>query len=121
MSKGLKILLVDDHDDTANMMRLLVERWGHHVDTAGNVSEAGRLAGLVPYDVLICDYSLPDGDGCDLLAGLLQHRPIVGIAVTGRAFPEDIERSLSAGYTAHLSKPVDLEKLRKILDSVEPH
>ena len=96
------------------MLARLLRMQGWQVETAGSVDEAVGKATAGRFDVLLCDLTLPDGDGCDLLERLLElpvvHPavPMTAIAVTGHAFPQDIARSRSAGFAHHVVKPVDM-------------
>lgn len=96
------------------MLSRLLRMQGWQVETAGTVDEAIGKATAGRFDVLLCDLSLPDGDGCDLLERLLDlpvvsaASPMTAIAVTGHAYPQDIARTRSAGFAHHVVKPVDM-------------
>ena len=108
----VKVLLVDDHADTNRSLQLLLGRRGYKVQTATSLTEARTLCDLEQFDALICDMNLPDGSGLDLLPQLTVHPPRLGaIIVSGYNTDEDIDRSLAAGYKAHLGKPVEIDKL----------
>ena len=107
-----KVLLVDDHADTNRSLVLLLGRRGYKVQSATSLAEARTLCDLEAFDVLVCDMNLPDGSGLDLLSQLTAHPPrLGGIIVSGYNTDEDIDRSLAAGYKAHLGKPVEIGKL----------
>jgi CheY-like chemotaxis protein len=109
--RKLRIMLVEDHRDTASVMSKVLTRSGHIVETAGSVHDAVGLAEK-PFDVIISDLGLPDGDGCDLmrqLAGRGQGAP--AIALSGLASEEDVRRCRDAGFVEHLAKPVDVNML----------
>lgn len=109
---AVKILLVDDHEDTNRSLVLLLGRRGYKVRAAASLSEAKVLCDMEMFDALVCDMNLPDGSGLDLLGQLTVHPPRLGaIIVSGYNTDEDIDRSLAAGYKAHLGKPVELDKL----------
>jgi len=67
------------------------------------------------FDVVLCDLVLPDGDGCDLVAELFLIRPVRAFAITGYGMPHDLARTQAAGFLAHLTKPVVVERLRIVL------
>jgi signal transduction histidine kinase len=111
-----KILLVDDHEDTCIGMKMLLERRGYRVRTANTVQGALNLAGQEKFDLLISDLGLPDGTGFDLMEKLRERgSEIRGIALSGFGMESDIEHSRAAGFSEHLIKPVNLERLDIIL------
>jgi signal transduction histidine kinase len=117
-SRPLRILLVDDHQDTCIALERLLVRRGHLVAAAQSVRSAMEAAGRNPFDLLISDIALPDGTGMELMACLRAMHPIRGIAISGFGMNGDIERSLSAGFSEHLVKPIKLEKLEVAIDRV---
>ncbi len=108
---GCRILLVDDHLDTARAMGRLLKRWGCEVRTADSVASALQIASATHFDLLISDIGLPDGSGLDLIRQLRGIYPIRGIAVSGFGMDEDVALSRKAGFTDHLVKPIDLTRL----------
>jgi signal transduction histidine kinase len=115
---GCRVLLVDDHIDTARAMGRLLQRWGCVVQTADTVASALQAAAAVRPDVLVSDIGLPDGSGLDLIRQLLTRHPVRGIAVSGFGMEEDVDRSRAAGFIEHLVKPVDLKRLEQTLRRV---
>jgi len=111
-TRSLRILLVEDHSATAKMMQLVLTSAGHTVEMAGDVATALELAGQHSFDLLVSDLGLPDGDGHALMRQLRQygHR-FPGIALSGYGQAEDIQRSLDAGFAAHLTKPASRESV----------
>jgi signal transduction histidine kinase len=110
-----RVLLVEDHPDTARAMSRLLKRWGCEVEVADSVSLALKAANALPFDIVISDIGLPDGSGMDLMRQLCARRPIKGIAISGFGMDEDVEQSRQAGFSEHLVKPVDLQKLEGAL------
>lgn len=108
---AVSVLLVEDHADTARAMSTLLNRRGYQVRPVHSMAEALRAASETEFDVLISDIGLPDGSGLELMSRLRQQRPIVGIALSGFGMEEDMERSRQAGFTEHLTKPVDFQQL----------
>lgn len=103
-----RIVVVEDHADTARVFTSLLKRAGydvHHADTAAAARESTRAG-----DFLICDIGLPDESGWSLMADLSQ-RGVNGIAVSGFATAEDKCRSAESGFLAHLTKPVEFENI----------
>jgi len=116
--QGLRLLVVEDHRDTAELLCSLLEMRGHKVTIAGNVQDALRLAGEGHFDLVVSDVGLPDASGYELMRELLTRMPIRGIAMSGWGRPEDIEKSREAGFSEHLTKPVALKKLEQAIDRV---
>jgi signal transduction histidine kinase len=115
---GCRVLLVDDHIDTARAMGRLLKRWGCVVETADSVRSALKVADGSKFDVLISDIGLPDGTGLDLIRQLQKRHSVRGIAVSGFGMEEDLNSSRSAGFLEHLVKPVDLSKLEAAIRRV---
>lgn len=113
---ALKILVVEDHGDSAHLLRVILERKGHEVTVAGDVAAALKIADSKGFNLLISDLGLPDGSGYDLLAELrTRGNKIHAIALSGYGQPEDVRRSLSAGFSQHLTKPVAPGRLAEAL------
>jgi signal transduction histidine kinase len=116
---GLHILLVDDHPDTCAALEKLLKLRGHSVTAANSMREAMEVAAAGgAFDLLISDVGLPDGNGMDLVRYLRTQRPIRGIAISGFGMDADISKSLEAGFSEHLVKPVKLEKLEAAIARV---
>jgi two-component system CheB/CheR fusion protein len=107
-SRPLRVLLVEDHADTAEMMTLLIGSMGHRVVTAGTVAEALAAVDRERPDLLVSDLGLPDGSGLDLVRELVARGDAIpAIALSGYGSPTDIRNSRAAGFAAHLVKPLD--------------
>jgi len=111
----MRILLVEDHEDSNRSLTNLLRRRGYHVQSALNFQSAVDLSATEEFDVLISDLALPDGSGIDLMQTLRSERPVLGIALTGFGMENDIRRSQEAGFKHHLVKPIDLNKLDLLL------
>lgn len=114
-SKRLRILLVDDHEDTRRIIARLLTQRGHTVFTAGSVGGGLECLATEHFDVLISDIGLPDGSGHELMRQARESQPVKGIALSGFGMEEDLERSLAAGFNHHLVKPVDFQNLQALL------
>jgi CheY-like chemotaxis protein len=112
---GQRVLIVDDHHDTLLAMADLLEMMGYAVETADSVAAALRTVEGGRFDVVISDIGLPDGSGLDLMRQLLARTPVRGIALSGFGMEEDQRRSLEAGFSEHLTKPIDLQQLEQAL------
>src|SRR5262245_20585949 len=112
----LKILLVDDHHDTCAALEKLLARRGHLVAVAHDVRSAMQAAVRNKFDLLISDIALPDGTGMDLMMQMREIANIPGIAISGFGNNGDIERSLQAGFSDHLIKPIKLDNLEAAME-----
>jgi PAS domain S-box-containing protein len=113
-----RILLVEDHEDTAMIMSSVLRHQGHVVRRAATVAGALQAAQAEPFDLIISDIGLPDGSGLDLMRQLRLRQPVRGIALSGFGMEDDIRRSRDAGFDEHLTKPVSLEVLESTLRRV---
>jgi HAMP domain-containing protein/signal transduction histidine kinase/ActR/RegA family two-component response regulator len=109
--QALRILLVEDHEDTNRSLTNLLRRRGYQVYSALNFRSALDLSAEKEFDVLISDLALPDGTGIDLIQRVQSDRPVLGIALTGFGMEDDIRKGREAGFQYHLVKPIDLNKL----------
>jgi DNA-binding response OmpR family regulator len=107
----LRVLIVEDHDDSREMLEHLLDRQGYAVSAAPSCGRARELAASAPFDMVICDIDLPDGDGVDLMRELRRQYLMTTIALTGLTRPSDIERCSKAGVHAFLAKPIAIEGL----------
>jgi two-component system CheB/CheR fusion protein len=122
---NLRILLVEDHADTAEAMASLLSLFGHRVTTAGSVAQAlaavaatAATAENGAFDLVISDLGLPDGSGLDLMRELSARQGLRGIALSGYGMEEDVRQSLEAGFERHLTKPVSLPQLQAVLREI---
>jgi two-component system, chemotaxis family, CheB/CheR fusion protein len=118
LPNSLRILLVDDHQDTCAALERLLTRRGHLVATAHTLRAAMETAGRNQFDLLISDIALPDGTGMELMSYLRALSGMRGIAISGFGMNGDIEKSLQAGFFVHLVKPVNLEKLEAAIEQI---
>ena len=116
---GLRIMLVEDHGPTARAMRKLLTSLGHRVSSAASLADARQALHGGTFDLLISDLGLPDGSGHDLMREVSRRGQVpVGIALSGYGMDEDLKRSAQAGFSAHLTKPVDLARLQSTIARV---
>jgi PAS domain S-box-containing protein len=116
--KPLRILLVEDHQDTRRALSRLLTHFGHKVVTADNVRRAMEIIDSDTINVLLCDIGLPDGSGYDVVSRARSKRPIKGVALTGFGTDADIRRSKEAGFDFHLVKPVNFQELQSVLEQL---
>lgn len=116
-----KILLVEDHHDTAYAMARLLNLSGFSVRTASTYRSAIQICDQEQFDLVISDVGLPDGSGYDLMREMLQRACTTrGIAVSGYGTDKDVEDSLRAGFAVHLVKPVEFNVLCDAIRRVMP-
>jgi two-component system CheB/CheR fusion protein len=117
---NLRLLLVEDHDSTREVLARILQRSGHRVHGAGTGAEAlDLLKSAGPFDAVISDLGLPDRNGFELLAQIHAVQPeLPAIALSGYGMDEDVKRAKQAGFIAHLVKPVPFDQLRVLLDHV---
>jgi DNA-binding response OmpR family regulator len=109
-----RILLVEDHEDTCDLVAFALMDSNYLVDTASTIEAALKLTQIENYNLLIFDSKLPDGSGlelCKLVRKFDQLTPIV--FYSGLAYEEDRIRALDAGAQAYLVKPVNIDELMK--------
>ena len=105
-----RILLVEDDGDTADVLQELLEDAGYQVRSARS-AKAALSVDLDTVDVVISDIGLPDLSGLDLMRSLQKHHRVRAVALSGYGTEADILASREAGFSAHLTKPVDFDRL----------
>ena len=115
-----RVLVVDDNEDAATMLAMLLEAWGHEVTTAGDGPAALRAVAEQHPELLLLDLGLPGMSGYEVASQLRAagERELRIVAVSGYGQPEDVARARAAGFDAHLTKPVDRVGLERILAGV---
>jgi signal transduction histidine kinase/ActR/RegA family two-component response regulator len=116
LSHTLKLLLVEDHPDTAKVMARLLRSLGHQVTTAHTVAATLDVAQNQQFDLVLSDLGLPDGSGLELMRELGQKHGLRGVAISGYGMDEDLAQSERAGFIAHLTKPVNLQQVQAVLN-----
>jgi PAS domain S-box-containing protein len=115
-----RLLVVDDHEPTLEVLGRLLTRAGHRVTATKSVADARAAADNGRFDAVISDLGLPDGTGFELMKFLRDTHGLRGIALSGYGTDEDLRRSQDAGFVAHLVKPVDMVELRRALSTLAP-
>jgi PAS domain S-box-containing protein len=117
----LDILLVEDHQDTADVMAQLIAGFGHNVIATGTVASALQAARQRHFDLVVSDIGLPDGTGLDLitaLRGIETGAHVPAVALTGYGSDDDVRRCLEAGFMSHLTKPVNFTLLEGLIEEI---
>jgi CheY-like chemotaxis protein len=112
----LRILVVEDHDDTRHMMVRLLSR-NHNVIEADSYDAALLRAAESPLDLVISDISLHDRSGVELMRELSAQHGVPGIAITGHPI-EDPKELTSAGFTTYFLKPICFDQLVRAISQV---
>ncbi|MGI9089400.1 MAG: response regulator [Chthoniobacterales bacterium] len=116
MSSGpLRIIVVEDHADTAEGLRRFLSSIGYKVYIAPDVASARGLAKAVEFDILLSDLRLPDGTGWDLMEELNAERPVRAIAMSGYNTDADIAKSMHVGFLHHIAKPLVPDHLSELI------
>ncbi|MGF7135024.1 PAS domain S-box-containing protein [Paraburkholderia sp. EB58] len=113
----LTILLIEDHVDTAEVMAQLIRGLGHEVTVVGLVADALAATQSASFDLIVSDVGLPDGTGLDFIKAFREHADVPAVALTGFGTDEDVRRCLGAGFTSHLTKPVNFGQLEQLIES----
>jgi PAS domain S-box-containing protein len=115
--KTVRVLLVEDHQDTAEIFELLLRRGGYEVRVANSLQSALAVA-REEFDVLLSDVGLTDGSGLDLMRTLRKTGKVKGIALSGFGTEEDVRASKEAGFATHITKPVNFGTLLEAIASL---
>jgi PAS domain S-box-containing protein len=113
-----RILLVEDHEPTRNVLAHMLQRRGYKVVVAGSAQAARKASALEKFDLVISDIGLPDSTGNELMKYLSVEFGLKGIALTGYGMEEDVEKCLASGFVTHLIKPVNVNALESAMASI---
>ncbi|WP_435017285.1 ATP-binding protein [Tundrisphaera sp. TA3] len=114
----LKLLLVEDDIATLRVLSRLLRGMAHRVTTADTLQDALAAFDADSFDLVISDIGLPDGSGIDLIRAIRRRDAVPAVALTGYGMQEDIQRCRDAGFSAHLTKPIDFRKLEVVIREV---
>lgn len=124
--KGIKVLLAEDNDLNAELATMLLEDLGMTVTRAADGQEVVDLFAEYPagtYDIILMDIMMPKMDGHQVakaIRAMYADRPdaeeIPIIALSANAFSEDVQASLDAGMNGHVSKPLNMEEVTKVIE-----
>lgn len=114
----LRILFIEDHEDTAWAVSKTLRSSGCIVMLAFTIAQALELVMNESFDLILSDLSLPDGTGIKLIHGIRSFCQTPAIAITGYAEPEDAKRCLEAGFDRHLAKPLNFATLLRNIEEL---
>jgi two-component system sensor histidine kinase BarA len=114
-----RVLLVDDNQVNLKLASELIHLWGHEVTEAEHGSQALEIYQTQDFDLIILDIQMPDIDGVSLLQMMREHDPddqTPVVALTANVLNDEADRLLELGFDYYLSKPIDEDKFRSLLD-----
>ena len=119
--RGVTVLIVEDHPDSRDMLRQVVESFGASVAVAPDGRQALRVVAWMRPDLILCDLRMPVIDGFGFI-DRLRHDPNLSrtavLAVTALGSDADVRRTWEAGFDGHLVKPVDYEVIAAQLERI---
>jgi CheY-like chemotaxis protein len=118
----LDVLIVEDDDDSREMLSEIITVLGYRAHAARDYPQALDAVGKAPPDVAFVDLGLPGVDGCEVARRLRKHpacQSLYLVALTGYGNPEDEAATRAAGFDEHLLKPLGVDRVRRVLSSVE--
>jgi signal transduction histidine kinase/outer membrane murein-binding lipoprotein Lpp len=109
---AIRLLLIEDHGDTGLILTRLLESAGYHVVYAATAAAGFAAFQAGEFDLVLSDIGLPDESGMDLIRRIRQLRPDTkGICLSGYGMEDDIRACHEAGFTEHVTKPVEMDRL----------
>ncbi|MEY2519989.1 MAG: hypothetical protein QOF24_1748 [Verrucomicrobiota bacterium] len=115
---GPRVLVVDDHLDTCTGMKMMLERRGYRVTVAHTADQAVAKTKRQEFDLVISDIGLPDRSGYELMQELSTTKGLRGIALSGFGMENDVSRARAAGFSEHLTKPINFDRLEESIQSL---
>ena len=110
--RDLRVLVVDDEEDSRELMATILRRAGADVACASGSRAALELFGRWTPDVVVSNLAMPGGDGCELVREIrARDSSIAALAVSGFTADRDTDRALAAGFDVHVGKPIDAAEL----------
>ena len=120
----LRVLVVEDNEDVARSLAMLLELWGHDAEIVDRAETALEAVQTRPPAVVLMDIGLPGIDGYEVARMLRRQKGcdrLTLVAMTGYGQDEDRRRAQEAGFDHHLVKPVDPDVLQELLAHCESH
>ena len=118
LEPGMNVLLVEDHYDSREAFSRLLRAAGCRVECAQSVKSAIAACRVRPFDLLISDIDLPDGDGWNMLQHIRNFANFPAIALTAYTTAMDRQRSRESGFAEHLSKPATFKNVLSAIQRV---
>jgi len=115
---GPHVLVVDDHVDTCTGMKMMLERRGYRVAVAHTADQAVEKVEQEEFDLVISDIGLPDRSGYELMQELSTTKNLRGIALSGFGMESDVTRARAAGFSEHLTKPINFDRLDEAIQGL---
>jgi len=115
VSRHRRVLVVDDHHDTCIGMKRMLERRGYKITVAHSAEQAAEKVRTQDFDLLISDIGLPDRSGYELMREVRLNKDLPGIALSGFGSEQDVNQAKEAGFSEHLTKPINFERLEKTI------
>src|SRR4030081_199507 len=113
----MRILVVEDHQETRQVLTRLLTHWGFDVAPAATLESGLNSLESGPIDVILSDIALPDGTGYALVSEARRRgKGVLAIALSGYNYPSDVRIAKLTGFDHHLSKPCDCQQLRSLLE-----
>jgi DNA-binding response OmpR family regulator len=114
----MRILVVEDHRETLDMLTRLLSRWGFDAVPADTLEGGLNRLATEPIDVILSDIGLPDGTGYALVSEARRlGKQVLAIALSGYSYPSEVNIAKLTGFDHHLSKPCDCHHLRCLLEA----
>jgi CheY-like chemotaxis protein len=114
----VRILVVEDHEDTRGVLKRCFARSGHEVAVAEDLQSGIDRLEHDHFDVIVSDIALPDGTGYALISEARKRGiDALGIAFSAYDYPSDVEEPKATGFDYHLNKPFDSDRLFSIVDA----
>ena len=118
VARHRRVLLVDDHHDTCIGMKRMLERRGYEITVAHSADQAVEKVRTQDFDLLISDIGLPDRSGYELMREVRLNKNLPGIALSGFGTEQDVNQARAAGFSEHLTKPINFERLEKTIQNL---
>ena len=113
------LAVVEDHKDTRKVLQLYLRAAQHEVTAVENAQQALEFAAVQEFDLVISDLGLPaEGGGFEMMRRLRDRHGLRGLAVSGYGMVEDVARSQAAGFSHHMTKPLNLVRLKELIAEV---
>jgi CheY-like chemotaxis protein len=118
------VLVIEDHEDTLTLLKLIIEGAGHHVKVASDGHEALAILQNHSFDFIVSDLGLPGMSGLQLMRLIRERHDTPAIALSGYGMAQDRAASLAAGFNEHVLKPINpdalLAAIHRVCQQMQP-